>query len=1151
MKYSDIIGVKKDYQSVFDMTDERTGYWKNFVTNLAFEKNLREIINSFESGKPKSVWVQGTYGTGKSHSSSVIKHLLSDPVNEIEDFLNTLSDSQLRYQVKSFRQKHTIFPVVLKGICGIRDSNDMGIAIQNAIKEECSHRGIQLGVQTDFERMIEFVNTPKFSSFVDYLVSDVFSSYGLTKEGIINKLQEKDLDTLDIIEKQLKDGNLSSVTNAKGIEVWLRQVADFLISNHYCTDLMIFWDEFTPLLSITERRAILSTTQNIAELSGSSHVFLFVITHISYEASDAYKEISAKERDLVKDRFLVQPYDAQYDTVYQILFSTFDRKNTEVLEKLIGERVEQNYEVTECIENISSNSLNSAEAKNKLIHLYPLHPYTSFSATFLARNVGSSQRSIFNFLTDKTTGFNSFLNQDIQERKFVTLDYIWDFFLPKLDEDPLYRDIINCYKENRASLEKGPQNVLRVLKGVLLLNVLQSNVSVSEDSSEDQQMIAPYQNNIISAYSGEFSAQEVINCLTELDKNGIISKTPKNKYEISLNRLSDDVIQTAKKEIISTIRNVEDLKVRFGEAFDSLTNVLETKLSRRLKVFIYSPSKKQSDIEEDINAKLSVDIEGSIILPLFINFGFGFEGESHLNIDDVRTLCQKLSSKFSNKPVVIASINGTELDRKAYDNIVNDLAEEKAFKDQGDYSTSIKKNSDASEWVKQFIAKINDENECSIYYSDSVIPTSFNQIPTIIQKKIIPVLFSKGLDSYHSLPKTAWKSQKKPSDKIIEAFLIKSEKDLEKKSQTSKLTPLFRDNTGIELFNDNLELVNFNAVTPESQLIQKVKETFETHQKDSIIDIADNFGWIFEPPYGYGMNEVSFAAVALAFRPYIGKIYEATNGQIISELGMKALIIDLFNYRFLSKSLTDKLRVRFTTESARNFMNSLQRIFDLEKGADDGISNVKWAMRTKFKAENKAPLWMLKYYPKADKNNSALYDGLFELSVQQTENISDERISQLNEMLSDHSDELVLKLKELKKDDLVQNYIKDRLSDGHDDLSVSDCYDFVKASMSLEVVYWTETDLNRYIDAFIENCTAKKTDVSSDVRTVGNGNQANSPICPTENGEKSDIDVSPIRNALNHKSLNNDQLREVVLKIGEKHQDLIEELAQMIENYHE
>ena len=68
---------------------------------------------------------------------------------------------------------------------------------------------------------------------------------------------------------------------------------------------------------------------------------------------------------------------------------------------------------------------------------------------------------------------------------------------------------------------------------------------------------------------------------------------------------------------------------------------------------------------------------------------------------------------------------------------------------------------------------------------------------------------------------------------------------------------------------------------------------------------------------------------------------------------------------------------------------------------------------------------------------------------------------------------------------------------------------------------------------------------------MGNGNQTNSPICPTENGEKSDIDVSPIRNALNHKSLNNDQLREVVLKIGEKHQDLIEELAQMIENYHE
>ena len=98
MRYSEMIGIEPLFDSTFNMTEERENYWKQFITNEKFEANLKEIVNVFTSStsnQHKSVWVQGTYGTGKSHSTSVIKHLLSDNLNDISDYIDKLANPQL------------------------------------------------------------------------------------------------------------------------------------------------------------------------------------------------------------------------------------------------------------------------------------------------------------------------------------------------------------------------------------------------------------------------------------------------------------------------------------------------------------------------------------------------------------------------------------------------------------------------------------------------------------------------------------------------------------------------------------------------------------------------------------------------------------------------------------------------------------------------------------------------------------------------------------------------------------------------------------------------------------------------------------------------------------------------------------------------
>jgi ABC-type dipeptide/oligopeptide/nickel transport system ATPase component len=55
--------------------------------------DLTENLNSYlttRSSKP--IWLYGAYGTGKSHTVFVLKHLLEDPENEVEEYLRKFSD---------------------------------------------------------------------------------------------------------------------------------------------------------------------------------------------------------------------------------------------------------------------------------------------------------------------------------------------------------------------------------------------------------------------------------------------------------------------------------------------------------------------------------------------------------------------------------------------------------------------------------------------------------------------------------------------------------------------------------------------------------------------------------------------------------------------------------------------------------------------------------------------------------------------------------------------------------------------------------------------------------------------------------------------------------------------------------------------------
>ncbi len=156
-KYNEIIGLNDYFQPAYDLTNEVGTYWKQFIPNEKFFAVLTSALNSLEgkrADEKKSLWLQGAYGTGKSHAVAVVKHLLFDESEEIKEFIGNFEDTQLKPRILNFRNKFRVFPVVIKGLSNVSDNRTFALVIETAVKDALKKNQIEISTKSDFERMI-------------------------------------------------------------------------------------------------------------------------------------------------------------------------------------------------------------------------------------------------------------------------------------------------------------------------------------------------------------------------------------------------------------------------------------------------------------------------------------------------------------------------------------------------------------------------------------------------------------------------------------------------------------------------------------------------------------------------------------------------------------------------------------------------------------------------------------------------------------------------------------------------------------------------------------------------------------------------------------------------------------------------------------
>ena len=87
-----------------DVIKKEPNLWRKYYPHETFVKLLRQTVSVLERKQKLNIWVEGAYGTGKSHAVLTLKNLLDATNKEVEDYFNDFGLDQDLYNT-SVRDK--------------------------------------------------------------------------------------------------------------------------------------------------------------------------------------------------------------------------------------------------------------------------------------------------------------------------------------------------------------------------------------------------------------------------------------------------------------------------------------------------------------------------------------------------------------------------------------------------------------------------------------------------------------------------------------------------------------------------------------------------------------------------------------------------------------------------------------------------------------------------------------------------------------------------------------------------------------------------------------------------------------------------------------------------------------------------------------
>ena len=1044
--YNDIITLSKS-RTVYNIREEGPNDWKTFIANEQFNTLLDKTVKSVFNNDPdnhKPIWIAGTYGTGKSHAGAVLQHLLCDPVEDIQDYIQIeYGDPKfdiLRTNLISLRQQKRLFPVKLYGQQSITYESDLSLQLQSEIKGALKEAGIDIVVKTDFDSYVEHIDQEPEVWELLLSKSPKLQSVAPDIKKLRADLANASIDVFDSVNEALRESRLNIRLENKDLVKWIMEVQNKLREGGVYDGLLIVWDEFTNICKSAIGESLLGKLQEISEamMSDQNDSYFLFISHPS-----ALNLINEEKRSQTIGRYHYITYNMEPVSAFKIMSRKFQIIDTEAHEKLVKEFFDTHASL---LDIFSASSNQREETKKDLQQLYPLHPSTANLATYYAREAGSSSRSVFEFLAcDSVRAF--FMNEEAY-RNYATItpDYLWDYVIGAFNEDQTkFGAVLERYNSFHKIVEHEGNEYAAVFKGILLLNAL--NNIASNDT------VVPSEENIKNLFIGTEIDPIIDNILDFFNNKSIIQRLPGGVFSIQFTALPADEIEKIKNELVSGTFKFTDQVAKFADTAIVEFNKNWVNIFRPFKIEVYSQQSNEYTLINKIENGKKQTKGYEIFIAVLVARNF-----DELNF--LKALAHRECANNRLKDMLVVVVDKT-LDQPNYNRFIDFMANSTCAQRHGLAKQQETYSNNAKKLVKDWIASIRSGN--FTYYINGIEDSApVMRFVSTVNNRVAPLIFNKGPESLFMLQskstKTNWqKSSVKSTVDAILQFNTKAEVLNKIQGQGKHVDILFQDSV-----DENMELKNdVDSNHPVNLVCEYIENVFRKTNKNQEFNLGEKLEALSLPPFGLYQSYAGMAMVAYAMRKYVKAIFD-TSGKPREGRHIIDDVVELFKSWENSKK-SNKLNMMFESRESSDLCKRFITIFNLRSlpGYKDvtSLTDARWAI-LEYANSKGYPLWSAKYDNSCEEEIASLIDNIVKIcdpsgmANQELIGVTSKAIKKLEMDLT-----VFLVNANLRLRSGFANFIKQDQIVKVQDSEIGNVYEYLKKHLHSEIGRWTEDEV--------------------------------------------------------------------------------------------
>lgn len=946
-KYKDYFDIDPDYFPAVnpDVIKSNPELWKKFYPHETFIKLIKDIVSVLNRQQKQNIWVEGAYGTGKSHAVLTLKHLLDSTEQETKEYFETFNlDQDLLKKFLYVKSEGKIITVHRYASSSIKGDNDLFIAIQESIEQALRDAGIDNAAHGAMkDAVVKYLSDEYNKQYFNGLVTGPYASLfgGSDADKIIKDLQEYTEDALrELMRKIFKVANERQIRaftlDDKGLCEWIRET----IRQNKLNAIVFIWDEFTEYFQ--NNMTALTGFQTMLELSETEHFCFIPVTHKS--------EALFSAQDTMKNKILgrfVRPrcvIELPENMAFQLMGAAMQKNSDPVIYQEWTEEILPDL----CDRTVNSRVIVGKQTKlndEQMRGILPIHPYAASLLKHISTSFDSNQRSMFDFIKndrgDDTHAFQWFIKNcgPLDDNPLLTIDMLWNFFYDMGKESLALsiRQILDNYPRlSRANLLEDEK---RVLKAVLLFQAISFEVRDSVD------LFLANEKNLNSAFEGSDLEGKASHIAEKLVRDKILYKKIVGKndvYSVLIGEMSEDQIEKHKKKYLTKTTSSLITDGALDEAIE-----LPAALKLRYKLVYAGITDFEQTTKKCMN---EAERDGKHLYGVVT---FAKDSSERL------ALSQKITTKLNENPdtpVIFIDCSKTLLGEEQF-------AEWVEFKAKADYHSgkdkdqSTQNSNYANDVLKNWRKNIKDGE--FVYYSKVRLNGETLATEDALMDELRAYnrkIFTNGLECYNV---------------IANMWTLNAARQGAECGLKEEIAGTFRSsnpNTKLEVaLNGAWKVQDYWTSSPSlniSAIKARLEELMRTKlRRDGRISIRTIFETLSEAPYGFMPCNLSAFILGFLLKEYCGGKYTWSDDTTSDELTvdkMKEMIHEILQQeKTPNPRYRDKYIVTMPQE-VKAFIDITSKAFGISKSQCTSVEAARERVRAKMR-ELSFPIWTLDY----------------------------------------------------------------------------------------------------------------------------------------------------------------------------------------------